>query len=160
MGPEIVAAIVGPIVSLALSYVVWTGKRSSEKVETNFKSMMSQMTSIERGVGDIRLDVAKNYVSKSELLHHMKSEEEAHRQTASHLSIINEKLDHLTEASLENNGRINTIISNQGHIVERYNEKLSSMEGAIDKNTEKTDSLENEVERLKGDINHIQEKLD
>ena len=78
MGPELIVAIAGPIIGGAISIFVWSNKKNYESMNTGFSSLNTTVNIIERKVDDLRVDVAKNYVSNDDLLLHIKGEEEWH----------------------------------------------------------------------------------
>ena len=79
MGPELIVAIVGPIMAGSLSLYVWVGKRDSERLHNSFNNFNTTLNIIERKMDDIRVDVAKNYVTNDDLVAHIKGEEEWHK---------------------------------------------------------------------------------
>lgn len=78
MGPEIIAAIVGPLVGGALSLALWLNKKNVEHIEKGFEKVGGDIQRVEREVSDMRVDVAKNYVTNEELVAHIKGEEAWH----------------------------------------------------------------------------------
>lgn len=78
MGPEILVAILGPICGGAISIFVWSSKKNFEFMNTGFSQLNTTVNVIERKLDDIRVDVAKNYVTNEDLLLHIKGEEEWH----------------------------------------------------------------------------------
>ena len=88
MGPEIVVAIAGPVVGGAISIFVWVSKKNYEFMNTGFNTINTNMNIIERKVDDLRLDVAKNYVTNEELVAHIKGEDEWHKMMHDEVSSI------------------------------------------------------------------------
>ena len=78
MGPEIIAAILGPTLGGMISLSMWFNKKNSDYVRDGFSRLNSSIQTIERKVDDLRLDVAKNYVTNEELTAHITSEESWH----------------------------------------------------------------------------------
>ncbi len=76
---EITIAIVAPTLGGVLSFFLWYNKRNSETVQRSFDLLHKSNEQIERKVDEIRLDVAKNYVTNEDLLNHIKNEEEWHK---------------------------------------------------------------------------------
>ena len=79
MGPELIAAVLGPIVAGSLSVYLWVAKKDNERVSSSFTSINTTLNVIERKMDDIRVDVAKNYVTNEDLVSHIKGEEEWHK---------------------------------------------------------------------------------
>jgi len=78
VGPEIFIAILGPIAGGAISIFVWSNKKNYEFMNNGFSQLNTTVNVIERKLDDLRVDVAKNYVTNEDLLVHIKGEEEWH----------------------------------------------------------------------------------
>ena len=78
MGPEILVAILGPILGGALSLSLWLNKENTEHIEKGFERIGDNVQRVERQVSDMRVDVAKNYVTNEDLVAHIKGEETWH----------------------------------------------------------------------------------
>ena len=78
MGPELILALVGPLAGGAISVFVWSNKRNYDTMTSGFSSLNTTVNVIERKMDDLRVDVAKNYVTNEDLLLHIKGEEEWH----------------------------------------------------------------------------------
>ena len=78
MGAEIIAAILGPSLGGLISLSMWLNRKNSEYIRDGFENLTSSIQAIERKVDDIRLDVAKNYVSNDVLTAHINGEEAWH----------------------------------------------------------------------------------
>lgn len=78
MGPEIVAAIIAPVLTGTISLSLYLNKKNNDFINAGFDRLHDSVQSIERKVDDIRLDVAKNYVTNEELTAHITGEEEWH----------------------------------------------------------------------------------
>ena len=78
MGPEIIAAILGPTLGGMISLSMWFNKKNTDYVRDGFNRLSTSVEAIERKLDDVRLDVAKNYVTNDELTNHIQNEEEWH----------------------------------------------------------------------------------
>ena len=78
MGPEILAAIIGPTLGGMISLSMWFNKKNSDHVRDGFDRLTKSVLVIERKIDDVRLDVARNYVTNAELTAHIQGEEEWH----------------------------------------------------------------------------------
>jgi len=78
MGPEVIAAIVGPMFGGAISLGLWLNKKNTERIEYGFEKYGDGIERVERCLNEVRLDIAKNYVTNDDLLLHIKGEEEWH----------------------------------------------------------------------------------
>jgi len=75
MGPELLIAIIGPILGGSVSLIVWVNKQNSSSIEKGFEKMGENIQRVEKKVEDMRVDVAKNYVTNEDLMSHIKSDE-------------------------------------------------------------------------------------
>ena len=98
MGPEIIAAIVGPLVGGAISIFVWTSKKNYEFMNEHFSSVNTTVNVIERKLDDLRLDVAKNYVTNDELMVHIRGEAEWHSKIESSMEKISDRVERIHDA--------------------------------------------------------------
>lgn len=78
MGPEIVAAIIAPVLTGTISLSLYLNKKNNDFINAGFERLHGSVTSIEKKVDDLRLDVAKNYVTNEELTNHITAEEGWH----------------------------------------------------------------------------------
>ena len=78
MGPEIVAAIIAPVLTGTISLSLYLNKKNSDFITQGFDRLHGTVESIERKVDDLRLDVAKNYVTNEVLTAHITGEEDWH----------------------------------------------------------------------------------
>ena len=82
MGPELIAAIVGPILGGTISLMLWIGRRNAGLISDGFKEVHTGMDRVERKVDDLKDDVNKNYVRNNVLEKHITMEEDWHTQVA------------------------------------------------------------------------------
>ena len=92
MGPELMVAIVGPIIGGAVSVLVWANKKNYDVMNNGFRSLNGTVNIIERKLDDLRFDVAKNYVTNDELTAHIKGEEEWHVKFSEDITSIKEDI--------------------------------------------------------------------
>ena len=78
MGPEIIAAIIAPVLTGTISLSMYLNKKNNDYISQGFERLHGTVESIERKVDDLRLDVAKNYVTNEELTAHITAEEGWH----------------------------------------------------------------------------------
>jgi hypothetical protein len=82
MGPELLAAIAGPIIGGSISLILWVGRRNASLISEGFKDVHTGMDRVERKVDDLKDDVNKNYVRNNVLEKHITMEEDWHTQVA------------------------------------------------------------------------------
>ena len=95
MGTELLIAILGPLAGGAVSILVWSGKKNYETMTDGFNNLNTTVNVIERKLDDLRVDVAKNYVTNEVLTGHIKSEEEWHIKFADDLVNIKQDIAEL-----------------------------------------------------------------
>ena len=92
MGPELIAAVVGPVLGGFVSLYVWQNKKNYEFINGNFSSLNTNINVIERKIDEVRCDVAKNYVTNGELAQHIQGEEQWHRLMHDEISGIRKEI--------------------------------------------------------------------
>lgn len=92
MGPEVVAAIVGPLLGGLVSLALWLNKKNSNHIENGFNKLGDHVTVVERKVDDLRVDVAKNYVTNEDLADHIEGEEAWHSSMNDQMSSVRTEL--------------------------------------------------------------------
>ena len=80
MGPELLAAIIGPVAGGIISLYLWQNKKNYEFINDNFRGLKTTINVIERKIDDLRFDVAKNYVTNEDLTSHIKGEDAWHEE--------------------------------------------------------------------------------
>ena len=75
---ELLAAIIAPVLTGTISFSIYLNKKNNEFVREGFNKLQGTVVAIERKVDDLRLDVAKNYVTNDELTAHITGEEAWH----------------------------------------------------------------------------------
>ena len=79
MGPEIVAAILGPILGGVVSVAVWTNKKNSEHITKGFEKLGDNVRAIELKIDTVKYEMARNYVTNDILNAHIAGEETWHQ---------------------------------------------------------------------------------
>ena len=78
MGPESIDAIIAPVLTGTISLSMYLNKKNNDFITQGFDRLHGTVESIERKVDDLRLDVAKNYVTNEQLTAHITGEEDWH----------------------------------------------------------------------------------
>lgn len=97
MGPELIAAIVGPLVAGAMSVIIWQAKKNSDSIHSGLSSLHSCVHNVEEKVEGIQLDMAKNYCSRDELKAHIDKEEDWHDQHHQEVKELRQEFKDKTE---------------------------------------------------------------
>lgn len=105
MAPELIAAVVGPVLGGFVSLYVWQNKKNYEFINRNFSSLNTNINVIERKIDDIRVDVAKNYVTNGELAAHIQGEEQHRKIMHDEVSGIRKEISDVRN-KLESNSRV------------------------------------------------------
>ena len=92
MGPEIIAAIVGPALGGLVSLSMWLNKKNSDYIRDGFANLHESIQNIDKKVDDLRIDVAKNYVTNEELTAHIQGEESWHIRFGSEMSQMRDEV--------------------------------------------------------------------
>lgn len=79
MGPEIVAAIIGPVLGGVISVGVWMNKKNSEHISKGFERLGDNVRAIELKIDSVKYEVARNYVTNDTLNAHISGEETWHQ---------------------------------------------------------------------------------
>lgn len=95
MGPEIIAAVLGPVAGGVVSFLLWQNKKSYDFINGNFSNLNTSVNVIERKLDDIRVDVAKNYVTNEDLLLHIKGEEDWHNNIDRRMDSLSKEVSNL-----------------------------------------------------------------
>lgn len=78
MGPELIAAIFGPIIAGSISVAVWQSRSNSQGISKSLDELHDCVHQMGEKVSLIQVDLAKNYCTKDELKEHVDKEEEWH----------------------------------------------------------------------------------
>ena len=92
MGPEIVAAILGPILGGVVSVAVWTNKKNSEHISKGFEKLGDTVRSIELKIDTVKYEMARNYVTNDILNAHIAGEETWHQHFNNEMQEIRQDL--------------------------------------------------------------------
>ena len=75
---EILLAVLGPMMGGLISVVVFVNKKNGEFMTPEFNRIHESVTILDQKIDDLRVNVAKNYVTNDQLTDHIKSEESWH----------------------------------------------------------------------------------
>ena len=92
MGPELIAAVIGPVLGGVVSLFLWQNKKNYEFINSGFRNLDTTTNVIERKLDDLRYDVAKNYVTNDDLMTHIKGEQEWHQHMDCEVSNIRKEI--------------------------------------------------------------------
>ena len=89
---ELIAAIIAPVLTGTISFSIYLNKKNNEFVKEGFNKLHGTVVAIERKVDDLRLDVAKNYVTNEELTAHITGEEGWHIRFGEEMSQMRDEV--------------------------------------------------------------------
>lgn len=92
MGSEVIIALLGPTAGGIISMILYLNRRNTERIERGFNSLNTNVNCIERKIDDIRVDVAKNYVTNEDLASHIQNEESWHEEMNSQMREVRVEL--------------------------------------------------------------------
>ncbi len=75
---ELIFAVVGPVLGGIISLGVFVTKKNSDLMISGFDRLHNSVDALDRKIDDLRVDVAKNYVTNDQLTNHIQSEEGWH----------------------------------------------------------------------------------
>ena len=75
---EIVVAVLGPMMGGLISLFVFVNRKNGEFMTTEFNRIHQSLVIMDAKVDDLRVEVAKNYVTNADLAGHIQSEDDWH----------------------------------------------------------------------------------
>ena len=88
MGPEIIAAVLGPVITGCVTMIIWTSKKNTERIQSSISDMHTGVTKVERKVEDLGLEVAKKYVTTEWMVRQMEAENRANDEISDRLDTL------------------------------------------------------------------------
>jgi hypothetical protein len=92
MGPEIVAAIVGPIVGAIIGTGAFVSRQNIIRSDRHLQEISESIEVISHQVTALQVSLPTNYVTKQELANHIQSEERFHQDMLFQLRELREEL--------------------------------------------------------------------
>ena len=89
---ELIVAIVGPMLGGVISLGLFVNKKNSEFMSTEFNRIHESVTVLDQKIDDLRVDVAKNYVTNEQLTNHITSEEGWHVRFAEEMAEMRDEV--------------------------------------------------------------------
>ena len=83
---ELIFAVVGPVLGGIISLGVFVTKKNSDMMSNGFDRLHNSVDAIDKKIDDLRVDVAKNYVTNDQLTTHIQSEEGWHLRFGEEMS--------------------------------------------------------------------------
>ena len=92
MGPEIVAAIIGPVLGGVIALGVWMSKKNSEHIARGFEKMADSSYNVKQKIDIVKWEMARNYVTNDVLNSHIAGEETWHQHFNNELREMHEDI--------------------------------------------------------------------
>ena len=92
MGPELIAAIVGPVAGAIFGIVGFTSKRNISVTDSQLQTIADNVEVIGHQVTNLQIQLPTQYVGKDELLAHVASEEQFHRDIGNQLRELRDEV--------------------------------------------------------------------
>jgi len=89
---ELIFAVVGPVLGGIISLGVFVTKKNSDMMSNGFDRLHNSVDAIDKKIDDLRVDVAKNYVTNDQLTNHIQSEEGWHLRFGESLSEMRDEV--------------------------------------------------------------------
>ena len=103
MGPEIIAAVLGPLITGCVTMMIWTSKKNTESINRSISDMHYGVTQVERKVEDLGLEVAKKYVTADWMVRQMEAETRANEEISDRLDVLSTDLKkHIEDSNITN----------------------------------------------------------
>ena len=103
MGPEIIAAVLGPVITGCVTMIIWTSKKNTERIQSSISDMHTGVTKVERKVEDLGLEVAKKYVTTDWMVRQMEAENRANDEISDRLeSLASDLKKHIEDSNTVN----------------------------------------------------------
>ena len=80
MGPELIAAIIGPLAGGVIAMVGFSSKRTISANDAQLQSIADNVEVISHQVTNMQIQLPTKYTTKEELAQHIRSEEYFHNQ--------------------------------------------------------------------------------
>lgn len=92
MGPELIAAIVGPIAGAVIGTMGFMSRRNIAVTDNQLSTITEHVSTISKQVNELHVILPTNYCSKEELAQHIRGEETFHNQMLSQLRELREEV--------------------------------------------------------------------
>ena len=92
MGPEVVAAIVGPVAGAMVGIFAFISKRNMVTIDSQIRAISAQVSEVSDKVTELHITLPSKYVTKEELLRHIQGEEYFHNKFLSEMRDLRDEV--------------------------------------------------------------------
>ena len=92
MGPELIAAIVGPVAGAIFGIIGFSSKRNLSATDAKLQDIAENVEVISLQVTNLQIQLPTQYVGKDELFSHVTSEEQFHRDISNQLRELRDEV--------------------------------------------------------------------
>ena len=92
MGPELIAAIVGPVAGAIFGIIGFSSKRNITVTDAKLQDIAENVEVICHQVTNLQIQLPTQYVGKDELFAHVTSEEQFHRDISNQLRELRDEV--------------------------------------------------------------------
>ena len=97
MGPELIAAVFGPLLAGALTLAIWQSKNNSDNITRSLDEMHSCVHKVDQKVDEFCIKAAETYVTREELRGHVEAESDWHDQHHTEVKELRAEMNEKTE---------------------------------------------------------------
>lgn len=92
MGPELLAAVLGPLAGAIIGAIGFMSRRNISITDAHLTSIAENVEVISHQVTNLQIQLPTNYVTKDELAQHIRGEETFHNQMLNQIRELREEI--------------------------------------------------------------------
>ena len=92
MGPDILVAILGPVVGTLFGGLVFMQRRMVTSVDQRITEIARQLNDVHDQVTEIRVSLPESYLVRADFLNHERKEEQLHQEVLSSIRELREEV--------------------------------------------------------------------
>ena len=92
MGPEILVAVLGPVVGTLFGGIVFLQRRTITAIDQRIETIAEQLDEVHDQVTEIRVSLPERYTTKDEFINHVRTEERWQQEVLSSIRELREEV--------------------------------------------------------------------